>query len=104
SNELIVNVTSGETRVAFLEGGVLSELMIERAHEVGIVGNIYQAKVQRVPPGLNAPFVEIGQEKAAFLYATDFSQELKEIGEDLDKDKDDEEGPGGGAGGGERSE
>jgi len=94
SNELIVNVTSGETRVAFLEGGVLSELMIERAHEVGIVGNIYQGKVQRVLPGMNAAFVEIGQEKAAFLYATDFSQELKEIGEDLDKDEDEDEGEG----------
>src|SRR4030095_7990359 len=86
SNELIVNVTSGETRVAFLESGVLSELMIERAHEVGIVGNIYQGKVQRVLPGMNAAFVEIGQEKAAFLYAPDFRQEMKEIGEDLDKE------------------
>jgi len=81
-NELIVNVTSGETRVAFLESGVLSELFIERAREVGIVGNIYKGKVQRVLPGMNAAFVEIGQEKAAFLYVTDFSQELKDVEED----------------------
>ncbi|MFO1518068.1 MAG: Rne/Rng family ribonuclease [bacterium] len=87
-NELIVNVTSGETRVAFVEGGVLSELLIERVRETGIAGNIYKGKVQRVLPGMNAAFVEIGQEKAAFLYATDFSQEIKDVEED---DEDDEE-------------
>jgi ribonuclease G len=87
SNELIVNVTSGETRVAFLESGVLSELFIERAQEIGIVGNIYKGKVQRVLPGMNAAFVEIGQDKAAFLYVTDFSQEFKDVEEDDENDR-----------------
>jgi ribonuclease G len=87
SNELIVNVTSGETRVAFLESGVLSELFIERTQEIGIVGNIYKGKVQRVLPGMNAAFVEIGQDKAAFLYVTDFSQEFKDVEEDDENEK-----------------
>ncbi len=81
-NELIINITSGETRVAFLEGGVVSEVFIERIEESGIVGNIYKGKVQRVLPGMNAAFVEIGENKAGFLYATDFSQEFKEVEED----------------------
>jgi ribonuclease G len=91
-NELIVNITSDETRVAFLEGGVLSELFIERSREVGIVGNIYKGKVQRVLPGMNAAFVEIGDKKAAFLYVTDFSEELKEqdLEEELDEEKEEE--------------
>ncbi|MBL7685461.1 MAG: Rne/Rng family ribonuclease, partial [Deltaproteobacteria bacterium] len=86
-NDLIINVTAGETRVAFLESGVLSELIIERHQEIGIAGNIYKGKVQRVIPGMNAAFVEIGQEKAAFLYATDFSQEIAEV-DDSDEDED----------------
>lgn len=80
-NELIINITAGETRVAFLENGVLSEFMIERAQEIGITNNIYKGKVQRVLPGMNAAFVEIGQDKAAFLYATDFSEEFKGLDE-----------------------
>ncbi len=84
ANDLIVNVTADETRVAFLENGVLSELLIERSAEVGIVGNIYKGKVQRVLPGMNAAFVEIGVNKAAFLYATDFSEEIKDVEEDED--------------------
>ncbi len=84
ANELIVNVTGNETRVAYLENGVLSEIFVERAKDVGIVGNIYKGKVQRVLPGMNAAFVEIGHERAAFLYVTDFSQEIKDVEEDED--------------------
>ncbi len=78
-NELLVNVTSHETRAAFLENGVLSELFIERESEKGSAGNIYKGKVQRVLPGMNAAFVEIGQDKAGFLYASDFSEEMKNL-------------------------
>lgn len=88
SNELVVNVTGDESRVAFLENGVLSEVFVERSKDIGIVGNIYKGKVQRVLPGMNAAFVEIGHERAAFLYVTDFSQEIKDVEEEEDDEND----------------
>jgi len=71
SEKLIVNVTPYETRVALLEGTNVREVFIERARERGIVGNIYLGRVQRVLPGMQAAFVEIGTSKAAFLYVGD---------------------------------
>jgi len=70
-NELIVNVTMGETRVARLENGVVAEVYIERVREASIVGNIYKGKVVRVLPGMQAAFVDIGVERTAFLHASD---------------------------------
>jgi len=77
--ELIVNITSKEKRLAYLENGVVTEVYYERAKEVGFVGNIYKGKVQRVLPGMQAAFVEIGLEKAAFLYVSDVNEELGDI-------------------------
>jgi ribonuclease G len=71
SEQLIVNVTDYETRVALIENGLVVEVYIERHHGRGIVGNIYLGKVQRVLPGMQAAFVEIGTERAAFLYVGD---------------------------------
>jgi len=71
ANELIINATSYETRVALLEDKVLAELYIERARDGGIVGNIYKGRVVKVLPGMQAAFVDIGLEKAAFLYVSD---------------------------------
>lgn len=71
TDQLIVNVTPFETRVALLEDGITAEVFIERHRGRGIVGNIYLAKVQRVLPGMQAAFVEIGLDKAAFLYVGD---------------------------------
>ncbi len=71
SNELIINATDQETRVALIEKGTVAELYVEREQDKGIVGNIYKGKVSRVLPGMQAAFVDIGQEKAAFLYAGD---------------------------------
>lgn len=71
SDQLIVNVASFETRIALLEGGVVTELLIERNADRGLVGNIYLGKVQRVLPGMQAAFVELGIGKAAFLYVGD---------------------------------
>lgn len=70
-NRLIINVSPFETRVALLENQVVSELFIERQNEVGIVGNIYLGKVQRILPGMQAAFVDLGLDKAAFLYVDD---------------------------------
>src|SRR5580704_9614466 len=71
SNELIINASLSETRIALLENGEIQELLIERASGKGIVGNIYKGKVTRVLPGMQAAFVDIGLEKAAFLYVDD---------------------------------
>lgn len=71
STELLINVTPSETRVAMIEGGNLQEIHIEREAKRGIVGNIYKGRVSRVLPGMQAAFVDIGLEKAAFLHASD---------------------------------
>lgn len=71
SVELIVNTSLPETRIALLENGEIQELLIERAEGKGIVGNIYKGRVTRVLPGMQAAFVDIGLEKAAFLYVDD---------------------------------
>jgi ribonuclease G len=71
ANELIINVTLWETRVALLEDRVLAELYVERTKDRGIMGNIYKGKVVKVLPGMQAAFVDIGLEKASFLYVSD---------------------------------
>jgi ribonuclease G len=60
SEEILINVTPVETRVALVENGMLQEVYIERASNRGIVGNIYKGKVVRVLPGMEAAFVDIG--------------------------------------------
>src|SRR5467141_153803 len=71
SNILVINASGQETRVALIEQGTISEYYLERKNEKGIVGNIYKGKVVRVLPGMQAAFVEIGLDKAAFLYVGD---------------------------------
>ncbi|MGQ9645743.1 MAG: Rne/Rng family ribonuclease [Thermodesulfobacteriota bacterium] len=71
ANELIINVTRQETRVALLEDRLLVEIYIERTKDRGIIGNIYKGKVVKVLPGMQAAFVDIGLEKASFLYVSD---------------------------------
>jgi ribonuclease G len=71
SEEILINVTPRETRVAVVENGMLQELHIERTSRRGVVGNIYKGRVQRVMPGMQAAFVEIGLDRAAFLHASD---------------------------------
>jgi ribonuclease G len=71
SEEILINVTPRETRVALVENGALQEIFIERTRRRGLVGNIYRGKVCRVLPGMQAAFVDIGLERAAFLHASD---------------------------------
>eukprot|EP00764_Aduncisulcus_paluster_P014316 gnl/Carplike_NY0171/8297_a11512_141.p1 GENE.gnl/Carplike_NY0171/8297_a11512_141~~gnl/Carplike_NY0171/8297_a11512_141.p1 ORF type:complete len:158 (-),score=15.03 gnl/Carplike_NY0171/8297_a11512_141:51-524(-) len=66
--EILINFTPMETRVAVIENGMPQEVYIERVHRRGIVGNIYQGKVVRVLPGMQAAFVDIGLERAAFIH------------------------------------
>jgi len=82
SEEILINVTPRETRVAVVENGMLQELHIERTSRRGVVGNIYKGRVQRVMPGMQAAFVEIGLDRAAFLHASDiFKPPLAPAGE-----------------------
>ena len=69
--EILINVTPRETRVSLVENGVLQEIFIERQRKRGLVGNIYKGKVVRVLPGMEAAFVDIGLERAAFLHVSD---------------------------------
>jgi ribonuclease G len=71
SEEILINVTPRETRVGVVENGMLQEVHVERAGKRGYVGNIYCGRVQRVMPGMQAAFVEIGLARAAFLHASD---------------------------------
>jgi ribonuclease G len=91
NKQLVINCTSFETRIALIESGQVTEYSIERKCERGIVGNIYRGKVIRVLPGMQSCFVDIGLERAAFLYGGDIQSsdpnELPEIFEDEDKDK-----------------
>ena len=78
TRDLIVSTTPQETKVALLEDGVVSELFIEREAHRGIVGNVYKGRVTRVLPGMQSAFVDIGQERDAFLHVADVFEELPE--------------------------
>ncbi|MDH5389486.1 MAG: ribonuclease G [Gammaproteobacteria bacterium] len=71
--EILINITPQETRVAILENGMLHELYIERSRSRGLVSNVYKGKVVRVLPGMEAAFIEIGLERAAFLHVSDMA-------------------------------
>ncbi len=77
SEELLINVSPMESRVAVLSNGVLSELYIERHNKMGLVGNIYIGTVVRVLPGMQAAFVDIGQSRTAFLHVNDMKKPKK---------------------------
>lgn len=89
SNEekVLVNITPNETRVAWVENGALQEVWVERTKKRGLVGNIYWGKIDRVLPGMQAAFVDIGLSRAAFLHVSDVSQAL--IAERAPNDPDD---------------
>src|SRR5687767_13194090 len=71
NEQILINVTPQETRVAVTEMGAVQELHIERISSRGLVGNIYMGKVARVLPGMQSAFVEIGLPRAAFLHVAD---------------------------------
>ena len=87
SIELLVNVAPFETRIARIENNLAEEIYIERESERGLKGNIYKGRVQRVLPGIQAAFVDIGMEKAGFLYAGDIAiakQDSVELPDELE--------------------
>jgi ribonuclease G len=78
SKELVVSATPHETRVAIVEDGQLCEIYVEREKEFALVGSIYKGRVTRVLPGMQSAFVDIGLDSDAFLYVTDFLENLEE--------------------------
>ena len=84
SEEVLINVTPRETRVAVVAAGVVQELLIERASGRGLVGNLYMGRVARVLPGMQSAFVEVGLERAAFLHVADI-WENREPGRPIEK-------------------
>lgn len=78
ANEILINVTREEIRVALLEGGQVIEFYVERKRDASLVGNIYKGKVVKILPGMQSAFVDIGLEKAAFLYVADIMTDIGE--------------------------
>lgn len=80
SKEMIVSVNGREKKIAILDNGKVTEFYIERGEEnTGVAGNVYKGKVMRVLPGMQSAFVDIGLERDAFLYVSDFFDEEEEI-------------------------
>ncbi len=73
SIEILVNAGPGETRAVLVEEGVVQEIYVERRRRRGLVSNLYQGRVTRVLPGMQAAFIDIGLERTAFLHAADIA-------------------------------
>ena len=81
SEEILINVTPQETRVAVVENGMLQEAHIERTQKRGLVGNIFKGRVARVLPGMQAAFIDIGLARTAFLHTSDIAHKADANGE-----------------------
>src|SRR5205809_4550941 len=84
AKELVVSSTPHETSVGMVDDDQLTEIYIERENEYTLAGSIYKGRVTRVLPGMQSAFVDIGLERDAFLYVSDF-MELSEHDEDLEE-------------------
>lgn len=93
SEEILINATPTETRVAVIENGMVQEVHIERRSQYSCVGNVYLGKVSRVLPGMQAAFVDIGLERTAFLHASDIAREDVEADVDVAIEPDETERP-----------
>jgi len=78
SDEILINVTPQETRVAVMQQGIVQDLHIERSSSRGIVSNVYLGKVKRVLPGMQSAFIDIGMERSAFLHVADIWENTAE--------------------------
>ena len=81
SEEILINVTPQETRVAVVENGVLQEIYIERTMKRGLVGKIFKGKVSRILPGMQAAFIDVGMERTGFLHLADIVEPYDENGQ-----------------------
>ena len=78
SKEMVISTSPHETKVALVEEGQVVEVYVEREKEFGLVGSIYKGRVTRVLPGMQSAFVDIGLDRDAFLYVSDFFEDLEE--------------------------
>jgi ribonuclease G len=85
AQEILVNVTPQEVRVALLESSILQEIHIERSLYHGLLGNIYKGRVSRLLPGIQAAFIDIGLDRSAFLHISDMVGEEDAGAEDVRK-------------------
>src|SRR5271168_4972786 len=83
SKEIYISSTPHETRLAIVENDALTEIYYERENEYTLAGSIYNGRVTRVLPGMQSSFVDVGLERDAFLYITDFLEEAGET-DDID--------------------
>src|SRR6186713_3644756 len=82
--DILVNWSPQETRVAIVENGAVQELHVERTLERGLVGNVYLGKVARVLPGMQSAFIDIGLDRAAFLHVADLMSSINSRHADAD--------------------
>jgi ribonuclease G len=83
AQEILVNITPREVRIALLEGGLLQEIHIERSMTHGLLGNIYKGRVSRLLPGIQAAFIDIGLDRSAFLHVSDMCGEDEAATQDI---------------------
>ena len=83
TQDILINWSPQETRVAVIENGAVQELHVERTLERGLVGNVYLGKVVRVLPGMQSAFIDIGLERAAFLHVADLHSASRASGEPI---------------------
>ena len=102
AKEICISTTPHETRLAIIEDDQLTEIYYERENEYTLAGSIYKGKVTRVLPGMQSAFVDLGLERDAFLYVTDFLEEQEDSEEFADGQQGDSRKgpPEGGRGGG----
>jgi ribonuclease G len=79
SEEILINSTPNETRVALVENGMLQEVLLERNRKSSIVGNIYIGRVEKIIPGLQSAFIDIGMQRSAFMHVSDVCSQKKVI-------------------------
>lgn len=87
--QIVINHTKHEIRIALIENRVVSEIFYEREKDKSVVGNIFKGKVLKVLPGMESAFIDIGLDKAAFLYVDDIRTDPETL--DIDEDEDEEE-------------
>ena len=85
AKEICISSTPHETRLAILEDDQLAEIYYERENEYTLAGSIYKGRVTRVLPGMQSAFVDVGLERDAFLYVTDFLEEQEEDSADFER-------------------
>jgi len=95
TKEIIINATNEETRIAILEDKKLVELFVERPEHERMVGDIYKGKISRVLPGMQAAFIDIGQEQNAFLHFSDVSASYQDYFIDYEEEEDNRKKGGG---------